>query len=129
VFVTLSDRASIANDWGADFFVSIHCNSNGESAVGIETLYKSDAGKRLAAAVQQAMLQATGDRDRGLKYRSDLYVLNATVMPAILAEIGFISHRATEEKLATTDYRWTIAEAVFEGIVQHLGWNTDSSRK
>ena len=44
VYVSLGTRCTIANDWGADYFVSIHCNSNGPTAVGIETLYKTDAG-------------------------------------------------------------------------------------
>ena len=38
VFVELSHRCSIANGWNADYFVSIHLNSNGPSANGIETL-------------------------------------------------------------------------------------------
>lgn len=37
VFVTLRDRAKIANDADADLFVSIHCNSHSSSAHGTET--------------------------------------------------------------------------------------------
>lgn len=119
-FVTLGDRCAIANDAKANYFVSVHLNSNSSAAVGIETLYKSEAGKDLAVPVQSALIEATGDVDRGLKHRSDLYVLNATAMPAILVEGGFISHPSTETKLKTSDYQMLLANAVGDGIAAFL---------
>jgi len=120
VFIELGERCKIANNAHADYFVSVHANSNGPSAVGIETLYKS-AGKLLAEKVQRRLIIATEDVDRGLKQRSDLYVLNGTAMPAILPEIGFISHPATERELYDSAYQGLIAEAIRDGIVEFLG--------
>jgi N-acetylmuramoyl-L-alanine amidase len=122
VFIELGERCEVANSAQADYFVSIHCNSNGPDAVGIETLYKSDKGKRLAGPVQEHLIAATGDRDRGLKQRNDLYVLNGTNMPAIMAEIGFISHPDTESKLRTDDYKHKIVKAIFDGLAATLGF-------
>lgn len=119
-FIELADRCEIANNWDADYFVSVHLNSNGSTAVGIETLYKSDVGMGLAAPVQEAMVDATGDTDRGLKYRDDLYVLNGTNMPAILVEVGFISHPKTEDKFRTDEYKDIITEAIVSGIASYL---------
>jgi len=120
IFVELGERCSIANSWHADWFVSVHLNSDGPSAVGIETLYRGNIGKHLAVDVQSALISATGDTDRGIKYRDDLYVLNGTQMPAIMVEAGFISHPATEEKLDTSEYRTLLATAIAEGIIIHL---------
>lgn len=120
VFVELADRCSVANNWGADYFVSIHCNSDGPSAVGIETLYTSPTGLELAKPVQAAMLAATGDTDRGCKERNDLYVLNGTDCPAILAEVGFISHPATEEELASMEYQGLLAVSIALGTCKFL---------
>jgi len=125
VFVELGVRCERANNWGADYFVSIHCNSNGPDAHGIETLYKSEKGKELAAKVQRALLSVTAERDRGLKHRSDLYVLNGTRMPAILPEIGFISNPETELRLKESSYRELIAMAIYHGILKHLHWNME----
>lgn len=118
VFIELGARCGIANDWNADYFVSVHLNSDGGSANGIETLYKSTKGEALADSVQKAMVAATGDRDRGLVYRDDLYVLNGTAMPAILAEAGFISNPTFESKFKTDEYRKLIANAICEGLLK-----------
>jgi N-acetylmuramoyl-L-alanine amidase len=120
VFVELEERCNIANDWEADYFVSIHLNSNGSSAVGIETLYKSDDGKDLATIIQKALINATGDTDRGIKYRDDLYVLNSTDMPAVLVEVGFISNPTYEGKFKTDEYLDLIANAIVLGICDYL---------
>jgi len=120
VFVELGQRCELANDWGANYFVSIHCNSDGPDAVGIETLYKSQKGLMLASPVQRALVEATGDRDRGVKYRHDLHVLNATIMPAILVEVAFISHPGTEARLKTEDYRALLAKAIAGALVDYV---------
>jgi N-acetylmuramoyl-L-alanine amidase len=120
VFIELGTRCKIANDWKADYFVSVHLNSNGSSAVGIETLYKTNNGKALASPIQESMIVATGDTDRGLKQRTDLYVLNGTNMPAALAEVGFISNPGFEAKFRTDDYRQLVADAIAAGLADFL---------
>ena len=122
VYIQLNVRCDIANDWPADYFISIHANSDGPSAHGIETLYTSDKGKKLADPIQKALIEATGETDRGLKERDDLAVLNGTNMPAALVEVGFISHPETEEKLGTLSYRDLLADAIVQGIIKFLGW-------
>jgi len=120
VFIELGARCGIANIWAADYFVSVHLNCDGPTAAGIETLYKTDKGKALATPIQREMIEATGDTDRGLKYRSDLYVLNGTNMPACLAETGFISNPDFEAKFRTADYQILLADAIAAGVAQYL---------
>ena len=120
VFVELEQRCDIANSWGADIFVSVHANSNGSTAVGIETLYTTENGMELARPIQEELIKGTGDTDRGLKERNDLYVLNGTLMPATLTEIGFISHPETESKLRTTNYQGLVAGCITRGIATFL---------
>ena len=66
----LTCRAGLANDWGADFFVSIHCNAfSSPEACGVETYHYPDsaAGRALATAIQTelAALNYTVNRGKG----------------------------------------------------------------
>jgi N-acetylmuramoyl-L-alanine amidase len=120
IYVPLGIRAGIANDWNADICLSIHLNSDGDFANGIETLYKTANGKALATPIQNRLIAATGDRDRGLVCRNDLYILNATKMPCCLVEAGFISNPSFEAKLRTAEYQRLIATAIAGGLADFL---------
>jgi N-acetylmuramoyl-L-alanine amidase len=82
-----NNAPSNANSWGADIFVSMHTNAGG--AHGTETLYVSDGGKVLATSVLAGLVGSVGYEDRGLVYRGDLHVLNASDMFACLEEAVF----------------------------------------
>ena len=94
---TICDKA---NSWGADLFVSIHCNAGGGS--GTETFYYefSSVGKKLANCIQRQVVSSLGMQDRGLKTKisdsngrpCDVYVLKNTIMPAVLVETAFIDN-------------------------------------
>lgn len=92
-FVELGMRCKIANNFKADLFISIHLNASANKAAnGTETLYKTQKGKDIGTKIQKALVAALKTKDRGLKFRDDLYVLNGTNMTAVLVEIGFISN-------------------------------------
>jgi N-acetylmuramoyl-L-alanine amidase len=52
--------------------------------------------------------------------RAPFYVLANTNMPAILAEISFLTHPAEAKRLRSNQYRQRIAEALFRGIERYL---------
>lgn len=111
---SIFDRAAEANDWGAELFVSIHCNAGG--GIGTETLVyaKHGAAAELAARVQSAIAGRLGTRDRGIKERPGLGVLRMTDCPAILVETAFIDNEndAWLLKNRADDF----ARAIYEGI-------------
>lgn len=91
-----------ANNSGADIFVSIHCNSAGNSsAKGTETLVYSTGSKAelLAKCIQTQIVNSLSTVDRGIKERPDLCVLRETSMPAVLVETAFISNEEDAYKL------------------------------
>ena len=84
---------------------------------------KVQKSRRFAAAVQQALYgvlasQIPDMRNRGVK-RATYVVLTGTSMPAILAEVSFVSSPADEAKLKNSSYRDKIAEGLFKGIAQY----------
>jgi N-acetylmuramoyl-L-alanine amidase len=52
--------------------------------------------------------------------KAPFYVLAHTKMPAILAEISFVSNTTEEQRLREASYRQTIAESVFQGIKEYI---------
>lgn len=111
-----------ANAWGADLFVSIHCNASKlHNARGFETYcysIDSEAGK-VGYLIQQEMYLwirrfDDGFWDRGVKMRRDLCVLKETAMPAVLVETGFIDSGADAALL--TGHGQDIADAIARGV-------------
>lgn len=107
-----------ANDWDANIFVSIHCNSaEADEACGTETFaYDLDGGEgeKLATCIQDQIVDALNTVDRGVKADPKLLVLRYTAMPAVLVELGFISNAGDEELLAGSqdDFARAIARGV-----------------
>lgn len=159
-YISLDQRADVANQAQADLFVSIHANySDLASARGVETYYtnffsptgskeiekrengsanrtivpaalsteelqeKIEGSRLLATAVQRSLFntlagQNPSIRNRGVK-RASFVVLTGTAMPAILAEVSFVSSPSDEEKLQMANYRQRIAEALYKGIARY----------
>lgn len=117
--LTLQRRCDVSNRHKADAFISIHCNSaTNKEAHGIETWRYSKVGattKALAANIQAAMIEGTGAKDRGVKENA-FYVLKNTKAPAVLLEIGFISNADEVQKIFSTDYQNTLADAILSGV-------------
>lgn len=116
----LQARCDISNAAKADFFVSIHCNSaENKAASGIETFKYPGVGgitQRLANNVQNALAtHFPEEKNRGVK-EAKYYVLKNTKAPAILVEVGFISHDETAEKLFRFSYQEKLARVIVEGI-------------
>ena len=111
-------RAARSNGWGAAVFLSLHCNSFRKiEAEGTETYHYpgSEAGERLARAVQFRICDALLTEDRGVK-REDFQVLRETDCPAVLVECGFISNPIDRAMLTDPLEQWRIAAAIAEGL-------------
>lgn len=70
---------------------------------------------RLAYAVQRSLIATTGGLDRGVQ-QAPFYVLAGVEVPAVLVEVGFISHPEEGKRLQDAAYQDKIALAVAEGI-------------
>ncbi|WP_291580965.1 cell wall-binding repeat-containing protein [Clostridium sp. UBA6640] len=125
-FVDLSPRAQIANIFGAHAFVSIHCNSfSDRSTSGTETYVYTGTGerinesKKLATPIQNNLINNLGSKNRKVK-SADFAVVRETYMPAVLAELEFISNPTIEEKMRTDKFKEDCANAIVTGVLSYL---------
>jgi N-acetylmuramoyl-L-alanine amidase len=132
VAISNIQRAQIANEAGADLFVRIHADGASDASInGILMLYPASIkgwtddiaveSKRAAQLALDELVAATGAHSRGLSARSDLSGFNWSDVPVILPEIGLMTNRAEDARLATDDYQNKIAQALTEAILIFLG--------
>lgn len=118
----LQDICDSSNEFGADLFISLHCNSaENRGAKGTETFCLtqfSEAGK-LAQYIQSQIVTSLGTVDRGVK-ADRFYVLRHTDCPAVLVECAFISNSDDEVLLASKQGRDDIASAIARGITDYV---------
>lgn len=121
VYDTPLEKANIANQSGADYFVSIHRNAMPipGTGSGATVLVYQDAGvpAMLAENIQRNLVEA-GFNDLGIQERPGLIVLRRTQMPAVLVEAGFIDNPADNQFFDENFDQ--IAQAVADGILETI---------
>lgn len=70
---------------------------------------------RLAYAVHERMVAAATAEDRGVK-QAPFYVLAGARMPAVLLEVGFLSHPEEGAKLRSSAHQDRIAQGIADGV-------------
>ena len=116
-------RVADANSWGADYFLSIHTNASSiPSATGSEAFAFSQpsAAFNLGEDILFWLNRATGLNNRGMKTRTNLYVLRKTVMPAVLIELGFITNAEDARLMSTRPDLF--ADGIYRGVVEYTGF-------
>ena len=124
VYLTLSERTRMANEWGADVLVSIHINANDNpTADGFETYIYTNPKER-TKSFQHVLHTEIHNRiamdDRGER-QANFHMVRESVMPAVLSENGFISNKSDADKLKKDDFRVRLAEGHVVGIASFLG--------
>jgi len=130
----LSERVATANQAGADIFISIHLNDNPSPRPrGLEVYYygRSSTGQALADKMAAAITEATGYQgpvrvigSPSPRYKTTLYVLKRTAMPALLIEGGFLSNRQDADLYKNGTFPGAICRGIQRGTVEalkHLG--------
>ena len=120
-FISLNDRAGMANFYRADLFISIHSNSARGWAEGTETFIHPSArgsrSERMARLIEQEYVKA-GRESRGVK-TANFAVLRNTRMPAVLTEIGFISNRSEERFMNSRKGQKRLARSISNAFIRY----------
>lgn len=118
---SLQVRVQMANEWPADYFISIHANANNNPAINGTEVYVYRAYTEayyLAENVLNGIVNAVGTKDNGVRVNSSLYVLRRTNMPAILVELGYLTNDSDRQKLV--DEQYAFAEGIYDGLLVYF---------
>ena len=169
VFIPLKDRAKIANDFEADLFVSVHCNSsvsatpygsmtlvmglsrsnmnfeiaktenavifqeddykktyqgfdpnNPQTQIGLKILQEESLLQSIdfASKVQSGFKNSLKRKDLGM-HQQPLWVLDATVMPGVLIELGFLSNYAESRYMKSEEGKSNYSQIIAKSIIEY----------
>ncbi len=130
-FISLSERSKIANDFKADYFLSIHINSaSDKSTRGVEVWKFSNANTKLNSfsnGLCEDVSRIFNIRNRGVKLSKEFSVLKNTKMPAALIEVDFISNIDGEKDLKVSGNIKAVAVEIRDNLVHLFGFEKVSS--
>ncbi|MBQ7035466.1 MAG: N-acetylmuramoyl-L-alanine amidase [Clostridia bacterium] len=118
---SLQERVRVANEWPADYFISIHANASvNPAANGTEAYTFRPFGEafELAEEIVEGIVERMGTRDLGVKANPSLYVLRRTSMPAVLVELAFISNAEDVQKMVSDPQGF--ARGIYNGILDYF---------
>ncbi|SFA83779.1 N-acetylmuramoyl-L-alanine amidase [Lentibacillus halodurans] len=116
----LTQRTNEANSWGADYYLSIHCNAFNGSAQGYEDyIHSSLSDSSTTAAYRDTMHEEITKvnqlRNRGKK-KANFHVLRETTMSALLTENGFIDNAHDAALMSDPSWRQSVARGHVNGV-------------
>lgn len=121
-YLSLTERAKIANNFKADYFLSIHINSTKDNTVrGVEVWQYSNKNENLnkfSNGLCTDISKIFNVRNRGLKLSKELSVLRNTTMPAALIEVDFISNAQAEKDLKTNSNIKAVAIGIKNNLIK-----------
>lgn len=126
----LAHRVNLANNAGANIFISIHGNAAGGGSSwmngkGFEIFWctggHADSENLAKIGSQECMkkMDDFGIQDRGIK-TGDFYVIHRTHMPSVLCEFGFYDNKPECGIMKTNAFRIACAEAVANTAIKYL---------
>lgn len=129
VDVPLKERTTLANNWKADVYISVHHNVNKGvpwDGGGI-TVYAhpnaSATSKRLQKILYDALIKETGlvgNRYTGVP-TANFHVLRESKMPAVLSENGFMDSKQDIKVITTDKFAKQAAKAHVNALVTEYG--------
>ena len=123
--MSLEERVNLAKRNGADAFISIHTNYNGDNlkSSGIDCVVsdknsRSQDSERLAEELRSELETLNGISLNGIK-KSNFYVLSENSIPAVLLELGYFSNQTDYAYLNDQKNQQQISERIIAAVMQY----------
>lgn len=120
---SLMERVRMANEWPANYFISIHANANNNPNINGTEVYVYSLYTQSDWLAQQVLLgivNTVGTKNNGVIANPSLYVLRNTQMPSILVELAYMSNPSDAEKLRYSQYYFALG--IYKGILSYFGF-------
>lgn len=126
VDISNKERAELMNSQQADLVLRVHCDgANDKSANGIacyvrKTGEKQEESEAAAECIVNAMVEATGAKNRGVHLRDTYTMNNWSTVPCILVECGFMTNPQEDANLNDPAYQLLLAQGMTEGVAAYF---------
>lgn len=128
------ERVNMANTSKSDIFVSLHIDALEKTIKGYDKvngyniyyydndIKKTEGTKLLAECIKKGFANATKLEKIAVKEMNDsdtYYVVNHTIMPSILFELGYCTNKEDATRLASESWRNTALKGITDGIMDY----------
>ena len=123
-YLSLTERANLANEWGANIFLSCHFNAGGGKRGEVIHSINDGNGKILAETIAKSLKKHGQEEVRTYSKASSgggdyFTVVAKTNMPAVIIEPCFIDS-ADKDFADTEDKQWNIGVEIAKGVLDYL---------
>ena len=130
--ISNAERATLANEAGADISVRIHANGSEDSSVNgalvligsqnnsyVGNLY--DESYLLGETLLNSYCEITGMKNLGIQTNDTMTGINWSEIPVVILEMGFMSNQQDDLNMADETYRQKMVEGIVKGINKYYG--------
>ncbi|MFJ6208267.1 SH3 domain-containing protein [Lysinibacillus sp. NPDC092081] len=122
-YVALRKRVSIAHQYEADAFISIHYDATDDSSVnGFTSYYMNSNQQGLAEAINNGLSNKIDLKNRGTQ-QGNYLVLRENRQQAALIELGYLSNGSEERGITTAKFREQATLGIYQGILDYFNKN------
>ena len=131
VNISNAERATVANEAGADVFVRIHANGSDDHSVnGAMTICQTpsnpyngalyEKSHALAECVLEEYVAVTGARKEYVWETDSMSGINWAQVPCTIVEMGYMTNPDEDQRMASEDYQNLIVTGIANGIDRYM---------
>ena len=120
---SLQKRVELANEWPADYFISIHANANVNPSISGTEAYvyaQNTPADNLAFDMLNGIVEVAKTRDNGVYVNPLFYVLRNTTMPAVIMELAYLTNVEDANLLKNDLFLFSLG--MYVGILRFFGY-------